>query len=192
MNIFYLDPDPKVCAEMHCDKHVVKMILEYAQLLSTAHRVIDGDPVIELNTNGRKVKRWHLADKNLDTRLFAATHVNHPCSQWVRQNDSNYRWLRELLWNLMIVYRKRYGKEHSVWERCLAELKDPPKYIVKGVMSKPPQAMPNQYKVDGDPVQAYRNYYCFDKARFAKWRDGMIPYWFTPLHNGGSVDHAVL
>lgn len=171
---------------MHCDKHVVKMILEYAQLLSTAHRVIDGDPVIELSTGGRKVKRWRLEDQNLEKRLFAATHINHPCAIWARQNDANYKWLRELLWHLLIVYRDRYGREHSVWERCLSELKDPPKYIFKGCMTRLPQAMPNDYKVDGDSVQAYRNYYCRDKARFAKWKDGNIPAWFAPLHKVGA------
>ena len=43
MNIFYLDRDPVIAAQMMCDKHVVKMILESAQMLSTAHRVLDGD-----------------------------------------------------------------------------------------------------------------------------------------------------
>ena len=42
MNIFYLHKDPKVCAEQHLDKHVVKMLIEYAQLMSTAHRMLDG------------------------------------------------------------------------------------------------------------------------------------------------------
>lgn len=186
MNIFYLHEDPKTCAEMHCDKHVVKMILEYAQLLSTAHRVLDGDPSIELSVSGRKVKRWRLKNPDMDSRLFAATHINHPCAVWARQNDSNYKWLRQLLWELLIVYRDRYGKEHSVWERCLAELKDPPKYIIKGQMSKPPQAMPNQYKVIGDPIQAYRNYYCGDKSRFAKWKNGSVPSWYAPLNTAGA------
>ena len=43
MNIFYLDRDPKIAAQLACDKHVVKMILESAQMLCTAHRVLDGD-----------------------------------------------------------------------------------------------------------------------------------------------------
>ena len=43
MNIFYLHENPEICAEYHCDKHVVKMILETAQMLSTAHRIIDGE-----------------------------------------------------------------------------------------------------------------------------------------------------
>lgn len=46
MNIFVLDRDPYIAAQMHCDKHVIKMICEYAQLLSTAHRQLDGTPVL--------------------------------------------------------------------------------------------------------------------------------------------------
>ena len=56
MNIFYLDPDPKVCAEMHNNKHTVKMIIEYAQLMSTAHRVLDGTEYYDKTANGRKIK----------------------------------------------------------------------------------------------------------------------------------------
>lgn len=41
MNIFYLERDPKIAAEFHCDKHVVKMIVESAQMLSSAHWMTD-------------------------------------------------------------------------------------------------------------------------------------------------------
>ena len=54
MNIFYLDRHPKICAEYHCDKHTVKMIIEYAQLMSTAHRVLDGEEYYDKTSNGRK------------------------------------------------------------------------------------------------------------------------------------------
>jgi hypothetical protein len=63
MNIFYLDHDPKVCAEMHVDKHCVKMILEYAQLLSTAHRVLDGTLSVGLSASGRKKTSYVLMDQ---------------------------------------------------------------------------------------------------------------------------------
>ena len=68
MNIFYLHNDPRTCAEMHLDKHVVKMILEYAQLLSTAHRVINGTVVVGLSKTGRKQTRYVLPD-HLDSIL---------------------------------------------------------------------------------------------------------------------------
>ena len=83
MNIFYLNKDPEIAAQMHCDKHVVKMILESAQMLSTAHRILDGDDIA--NSKG----------------LYKMTHKNHPCNIWVRKNNENYEWLWSLYDNLM-------------------------------------------------------------------------------------------
>jgi hypothetical protein len=86
MNIFYLDEDPKICAQYHCDKHVVKMIIEYAQLLSTAHRVLDGFEGYGASKSGnRQVKIWTLHDSR-DEILYKATHVNHPSNIWTRSN----------------------------------------------------------------------------------------------------------
>ena len=65
MNIFYLDNDPVKCAEMHCDKHIVKMIIEYAQLMSTAHRMLDGKHYID-DSSGRRIQRWRLQDGDMD------------------------------------------------------------------------------------------------------------------------------
>jgi hypothetical protein len=84
MNIFYLDHDAERCAEMHNDKHVVKMILEYAQLLSTAHRVLDGTIIDRLSPSGRKQKAYLLAD-NRESSLYSATHINHPSAVWVKK-----------------------------------------------------------------------------------------------------------
>ena len=77
MNIFYLDHDVRKCAEMHNDKHVVKMILEYAQLLSTAHRFLDGVPTVGKSKTGRK-KTTYILSNELDSVLYSATHINHP------------------------------------------------------------------------------------------------------------------
>ena len=55
MNIFYLHSEPDQCAKWHCDQHVTKMILEYAQLLSTAHRVCDGEEVQVLSNSGKRM-----------------------------------------------------------------------------------------------------------------------------------------
>ena len=76
MNRFVLDLDPKVAAEYHCNKHVVKMIIEYAQLMSTAHRMLDGKEYVD-NSSGRKIKRWRLND-HIDSMIYKASHVNHP------------------------------------------------------------------------------------------------------------------
>ena len=96
MNIFYLDSDIDTCAEMHCDKHVVKMVLEYAQLLSTAHRVLDGIEYIEIQNN-RRVVRWRLSDLSMESMIYKATHINHPSAVWVRSSIDHYNWLSGLL-----------------------------------------------------------------------------------------------
>jgi hypothetical protein len=96
MNIFYLDHDTEKCAEYHVDKHVVKMILEYCQLLSTAHRLSDGLQEPGFSKTGRNVKRWRLLD-NRDSVLYQATHVNHPSAVWARASRENYLWLADLL-----------------------------------------------------------------------------------------------
>ena len=82
MNIFYLDRDPKTCAEMHCDKHVVKMIIEYAQLMSTAHRILDGDPYVSQTLGGRRIQRWKHPIKKMENTLYKASHVKHPSNLW--------------------------------------------------------------------------------------------------------------
>ena len=87
MNIFYLDKHVSRCAAMHNDKHCIKMILEYAQLLSTAHRVIDGTLVEGQSKSGRKQKQYILPDER-DGILYSATHINHPSAIWVRKSES--------------------------------------------------------------------------------------------------------
>ena len=100
MNIFYFSFWPSDCAKQHCDKHVVKMIVEYAQLLSTAHRVLDGKEITIL-WNNRKKKIWQLEDEDFDDMLYAATHVNHPSAKWVRHSANNYSWLYNLWASLL-------------------------------------------------------------------------------------------
>ena len=176
MNIFYLDPDPKICAEMHLDKHVVKMILEYAQLLSTAHRVLDGTICDGFSNSGRRKKTYTISDPRNDI-LYSATHINHPSTIWVRQSQANYGWLYELFGWLCAEYTHRYGKHHAT-ERLDSQLKIPPKNIPIGEFTEPTPAMPDTYKVMNDSVKSYRNYYIHDKSRFAKWKNRESPEWF--------------
>ena len=107
MNIFYLHSDPQLCAEMHCDKHVCKMIVEYAQLLSTAHRVLDGEMYID-DSSGRKIKRWKHPDYNFEANLYKASFVNHPSAVWVRESPWNYNWLEVLWYSLCDEYTQIY------------------------------------------------------------------------------------
>ena len=112
MNIFYLSHDVTECAKQHVDKHAVKMILEYAQLLSTAHRFLDGTQHIGRSPSGRKQTRYVLPDER-EHLLYSATHINHPSGIWVRKSADNYMWLSDLLRALCHEYTYRYGKVHK-------------------------------------------------------------------------------
>lgn len=178
MNIFYLHNDAHECATMHNDKHCVKMILEYAQLLSTAHRVIDGNKSLGVTKTGRKQTRYVLPDDREST-LYSATHINHPSAVWVRQSDYNYRWLSELLLALCDEYTFRYGKVHKVQKDLLAfNLQSLPMSIPVGDFTQPTPAMPDTYKVAGDSITSYRNYYNGGKQHLASWKKRPVPDWF--------------
>jgi len=190
MNIFYLSHDVAECAMWHVDKHVVKMILETCQLLSTAHRLIDGSSEIEERyvagsspARRRLIKRWSLplderfpADRN--NVVYQATHMNHPSAVWCRANDENYIWLFELLKALLKEYTYRYGKHH-VCTKMLPYLSLTPAKIKKSAFYAPIPAMPDEYKVKGDSLGSYHNYYRGAKARMAAWKKRDVPPWFT-------------
>ena len=180
MNIFYLDNDPQKCAEMHVDKHCVKMILEYAQLLSTAHRVLDGTQLTRQSKTGRLQKFWKLEDSR-DSIMYSATHINHPSAIWVRQSELNYMWLAEMLECLCMEYTYRYGKTHKVESIGLMQLlkNEFPKNIPKGLFTEPTPAMPDIYKVPGNSIQSYKNYYLGDKTRMFAWKNRNRPIWIT-------------
>ena len=179
MNIFYLSNNTKECSQMHVDKHCVKMILEYAQLLSTAHRVLDGTCMIGISDLGRKTTSWILPDNRYNI-LYKATHINHPSAVWVRQSNSNYSWLSALLEDLSEEYTYRYGKIHKTKRDGLVEfLKDNvPKNIPTNVFTEPPRCMPEDCKIES-VIGSYRNYYKMYKNRMAVWKTRDIPYWFT-------------
>lgn len=164
MNVFFLDTDPTTAAQWQCDRHVVKMILESAQLLSTAHRELDGD-------------EW--AD---EVGLYKSTHKNHPSAVWARQSTRNYRWLYLHFLALCDEYRYRYGKDHKTWTKLHGVLGEFPDAMSAANWSDPPQCMPDEYK-HANSVQAYRNYYRLDKASndwFCYNKGRCAPWWLTP------------
>jgi hypothetical protein len=177
MNIFYLDHDVTKCAEMHNDKHVVKMILEYAQLLSTAHRILDGVESTVLSESGRKKKVWQLPD-NRDGVLYSCTHANHPSAIWARQSDKNYDWLFAMFQALMTEYTHRYGKVHAT-SRLEMYLAQTPKNIPQKPFTQPTPAMPDEVKVPGDSIKSYRNYYIINKPHLASWKKRNKPEWYA-------------
>ncbi len=180
MNIFYVHPDPVICAQQHVDKHVVKMILEYAQLLSTAHRVLDGSISVGLSPKGRKKTSYKLADDR-DAVLYSATHLNHPSAKWARHSLANYQHLFKLWIELMREYHYRYGRIHASM-RLASHLKNPPTNIstTEG-FSAPWRAMPDEYKVDRTEsdytVKSYRAYYLGAKTSMLKWKNRPTPDW---------------
>lgn len=179
MNIFYLDEEVKKCAQYHCDSHVVKMITEYSQMLSTAHRYLDGT-MQEDRSSGRLKKKWIIKDPNLSNLLMEAAHVNHPSTRWVRSNIKYYNYLRILLKKLLDEYDYRYGKDGK-YKRSREIIKlSPPKNISKAIclpVSKTiPLAMPIKYQQD-NRVEAYREFYRKDKTTLLKWTKRDKPDW---------------
>ena len=149
MNVFHLSRDPEKSARFHCDKHIVKMILEYAQLLSTANRLNDID-------EGYKV-----------------THKNHPCAIWARHSLDNWLFLRELAFYCNKEFRYRYGhvKNHKSYD-VISSLSVPD--IPKLGLTRPPLCMPDDVKLDL-VIPSYRNYYKVYKREFAYWTKRDIP-----------------
>jgi hypothetical protein len=154
MNIFYIDDNVKKCAEYHCDKHCIKMILESAQLLCSVHHMIG-------------------LTRDIPYKL---SHKNHPCSVWVRSSLSNYMYLCDLGMELSKEYTHRYGKTHksqTIIEWCINN-----KPNIKEIgFSEPPKCMGDEYKVES-VIESYRNYYMGAKKEFATWKNRDIPEWF--------------
>jgi hypothetical protein len=159
MNIFILHALAKRCARYHCDKHVIKMILESAQMLCTAHRVLDDTDEI----NGQV--------------LYKLTHKNHPCTIWTRKTSENYKWLYTLFVCLCDEYKYRYEKTHLTDTKFRNVLINVPENIEIGELTEFALAMPDEYKVEDDPVQSYRNYYNNDKQHLFAWKSRPIPKW---------------
>jgi len=153
------------------------MILECAQLLSTAHRLLDGELYEGQTKTGRKVKRWELHDER-EIYLYQATHINHPCAVWARESETNYSWLYSLFVELNKEYTHRYGKVHKCMTMNPLLRISPTKIKSTGSMTAFPQAMPDDCK-NSDAIQAYRNYYILYKKDFARWSKRETPSWFN-------------
>lgn len=158
MNIFILNECPITAAQLHCNEHVLKMTIEYAQMLSTAHRVCDGKMYIEISPKGRKIKRWAHSE---DT-LYKVAHLNHPCTKWVRESKSNYEYMYEMWNELCKEFRRRFLNTHLSETKLIDILANAPKNIPDIGLTPFVQCMPDQYK-NIDPIQAYNDFYKYDK-----------------------------
>ena len=146
MNIFYLHPDPNKAAAYHYDKHKVKMILEAAQMLCTAHH-----------------HYAELYEYDAGYIPYRKAHYNHPSTKWVRKNMQTYFWLYDYMMALGEEYTKRYKKTHLSITKCKDVLLNPPEGMQNGHFTAPPQCMPDEYKVNWNTLKAYWNYYINDK-----------------------------
>lgn len=163
MNIFFLDKNPKKCAEYHCDKHCVKMIVEYAQILSTVHSLIN-------------------IDNEFANRLLKPTHIHNRTVKWAIQSKSNYKWLSEVLAHLSLEYTSRYNRLHKYESDGLIQL----------LMNNIPNALSdaelsiNAFEsivsdssyVTNDPIVSYRNCYMNEKRYMINYKLNNWPMWF--------------
>lgn len=167
MNIFMIHKDPVVAARAMTDKHVVKMIVESAQLMSTAHRYLDGEMYVTLSKSGSRLKRWN--HPTLDDVLYKSCFINHPSGVWIREAEENYMWLYNHFAALCDEYTARYGKIHSTDALLRDVFKNPPKNIPK--MGPTPMRVAitdRTHVVPNDPVQSYINYYIAEKLNNPK------------------------
>lgn len=147
MNIFFIHDNPVTAAKAMTNKHVVKMILESAQLLSTAHHILDGE------------------DSPYKDLLYRQTHHNHPSSVWVREASANYLWLYEHFVALGNEYTERYGKIHKSIRQLGDILKNTPTNIPQQTMTPVKLAIAGTEWHSEDPVLSYRNYYIHEKVK---------------------------
>lgn len=153
MNIFVLDQRPSKAAKWHCDRHVVKMILETAQLLCSVY-----------------------SHQGIETK-YKPTHKNHPCAIWARQSRPNFDWLCRLGLELCAEYTERFNKIHKsedviVWCINHASQLDFP-FDLRTAFAL---AMPDEYKISNDPVECYREYYRKGKTHLHQWKQNK-PDW---------------
>ena len=183
MNVFYVDKHPVRAAEQMCDKHIVKMILESAQLLSTCHRVQDGTEYYDKTANGRKIKRWRHPNPNLEPILYKAGWIKHPSTLWLFESAYNYMWLYNHFIALNEEWKKRYGhtRDHVAVQKLGEILKHPPiNSKINKIATPIKPAMPEYCKVPGDGVASYRKYYIMEKRRLATWKSpAKAPSWYT-------------
>lgn len=186
MNIFFLDRDPKKCAEYHCDKHCVAMIKEYCQILSTAHRLYGCS---QANLEAKNYTIFY--DDIVDKLLLKATHIGNRTVAWVMKSKKNYSWLASVLMYLSFEYTRRYGRIHKYKSNGLIDFlwystpaindfdKITSTYLHSDVSIEDFDSLvePQSY-VLFDPVTSYRNCYLNEKRYFVKYKTGNVPDWF--------------
>lgn len=159
MNIFHLDDNPEQAAKYLCNKHIVKMILETAQILSTV------------------VRLYNLEDKS-SIELYKKTHANHPCVKWAFKSKSHFEWLCKHGLAMCDEYQIRYNKIHkskAIINEVATKIQSEIPFISNN-WENPPLCMPEKY-YNSNYIEAYREYYRKEKKNFAKWPEDKRPDW---------------
>lgn len=180
MNIFVLDKNIKKCAKYHCDKHVIKMILEYTQMLSTNVRLCLGIPgCFFIEKKGLVEYKFVLPEEQKEKKkIFLIAYINHPCTKWVGQSKENFSWLLRLTKELLKEYTYRYNKKHKTEEVIKTiETLSGYLYFPKKGLTEHALAIPEKYKTE-KAVTSYRLFYINEKKRFATWKRRRIPKWY--------------
>lgn len=166
MNIFYTNECPIQSASEHNYVHARKMIVEYSQILSSAHHELDGDNAID--------------------GIYKNSYPNHPSTVWARKSYDHYVWVWECAKKLCVLYTERTGRIHKT-EVILDLLAVTPTNIPEHGFTNPPVAAPDEFKalaVFGDTCKAYQKYLC---SKFDEWQSrakpikvefDIVPYWY--------------
>ena len=181
MNIFVLDSNPIKSAQLQCNTHIVKMIVESAQMLSTAHRMLDGLLERRPSKSGKTiVKYWRMPDWRENT-LYKAVHMYHPCTVWTLKSNNNYNWHWIHFAALCDEYKYRYEKVHATDTQLRNVLKTLPENIPVGAMTPQPLAMTSNPECmdPNNVVESYRKFYQTKQHRFKMaWTKRKVPEWF--------------
>lgn len=159
MNIFFLSLNVKLCAQAYYDKHVGKILLEIAQMLSTAIRL--------------------LSDCYDSDKIYRRTHDNHPMAIWVRSYQENWQWTLQLAIALHEEWCYRFQKTHKSYQviEYISKLTLTLPSTPNGRLSFIPRCMPENC-LGGKAVTAYRRYYMIEKRALASWHVRGQPTWW--------------
>ena len=192
MNIFILNEDPVIAAQEQCNKHIQKMYIESAQMLSTAHRLLDGElifiPVLDEDGNqvylksGKPKMKKHWQHPDLDDKLYKAVHMGHRCTVWTMTSVCNYMWHYRHFVALCDEYTYRYGKKNLTDTLLRDILRNPPENIPQVERTPFELAMgSNPECMMDDPVESYHAFYQTKQDRFTmEWTKRPVPEWFEP------------
>lgn len=189
LNIFYLDHDPRQAAQFHCDRHVVKMCVETAQILSTVWHIVNEEEIGESWVPPPPFgKRYQVEEHESPAytrtlagqRIYRGTHRKHPSVLWAAESKANYEWLWRLGMHLAAEYAFRYERQHRT-QGVLWTLEAVPPALPSAPRSEPPAVMPEQflYIEDGivHAVPSYRRLYAEGKAGILSWKKREQPHW---------------